>query len=80
MQTFERLVLLLLDLNDLHGALVQIRRFIGSRWTEEVHGLLYFLGNWAQEDEHKRRRFLELPFSKMVLCLLPMTLASSACE
>ena len=67
MQTFERIVWTLLDLDDLHGALAQIRRFVGgSQWTPDANGLLYFLGNWAQEDDDKRRRFLELPFTKKV--------------
>lgn len=60
-------MLTLLDLDDLHGALAQIRRFVGvSQWTKDVNGLLYFLGNWAKEDDDKRKRFLELPFSKKV--------------
>lgn len=60
-------MLTLLDLDDLHGALAQIRRFVGTGpWTDDVNGLLYFLGTWAQEDDDKRTRFLELPLSTKV--------------
>jgi hypothetical protein len=67
-QMFERLVVTLLDLDDLHGALAQIRRFadVGQWVTADMHGLLFQLGTWAQQDESNRKRFLELQFSKKV--------------